>query len=114
MFPKRLLALTLFAALAVMPPCVLRAQWQPMNGIYGGGFSSVVENEGVLFGEFSYGIFRSTNDGITWSPANRNLPNVTIWGFVSDGTHVFLGSDRIYMWSDDSMAWVPRTPFGES
>jgi hypothetical protein len=27
MLPKRLLALTLFAALAVMPPCVLRAQW---------------------------------------------------------------------------------------
>jgi len=26
MFPKRLLALTLFAALAVMPPCVLRAE----------------------------------------------------------------------------------------
>jgi hypothetical protein len=27
MFPKRLLALTLFATLAVMSPCVLRAQW---------------------------------------------------------------------------------------
>jgi hypothetical protein len=27
MFPKRLLALTLFTVLAVMPPCVLRAQW---------------------------------------------------------------------------------------
>ncbi len=114
MFPKGLLALTFFAALAVMLPCVLRAQWQPTNGLYGGGFSSVVENEGVLFGEFSYGMFRLTDDGITWSPANRNLPNVTIWGLVSDGTHVFLGSDRIYMWSDDSMAWVPRTPFGES
>jgi hypothetical protein len=31
MFPKRLLALTLFAALAVMPPCVLRAQWVQTN-----------------------------------------------------------------------------------
>jgi hypothetical protein len=35
MFPKRLLALTLFAALAVMPPCVLRAQWVQMNGQIG-------------------------------------------------------------------------------
>jgi hypothetical protein len=32
MFPKQLLALTLFAALAVIPPCVLRSQWVPMNG----------------------------------------------------------------------------------
>ncbi len=34
MIPKRLLALTLFAALAVMPPCVLRAQSQPQEAIY--------------------------------------------------------------------------------
>jgi hypothetical protein len=27
MFPKQLFALTLFTVLAVMPPCVLRAQW---------------------------------------------------------------------------------------
>ncbi len=116
MLPKRLLALTIFAALAVLQPCVLRAQmWQPTNGLYGGGFSSVVENRGVLFGEFgSYGIFRSTDEGVTWSPANQNLPP-SVGNLVSDGTHVFLGSEyQIYMWSDDSMSWVARTPFGLS
>jgi hypothetical protein len=34
MFPKRFLALTLFAALAVMPSCVLHAQWVLTNGFY--------------------------------------------------------------------------------
>jgi hypothetical protein len=33
MIPKRLLALTLFAALAVMPTYVLRAQWVQTNGV---------------------------------------------------------------------------------
>jgi hypothetical protein len=32
MFQKRILPLTLFAALAVMPTCVLRAQWEQTNG----------------------------------------------------------------------------------
>jgi hypothetical protein len=34
MLPKRLLALTLFAALAVMPLGVLRAQWVQTNALY--------------------------------------------------------------------------------
>ena len=83
MFPKGLLALTFFAALAVMLPRVLRAQWQPTNGLYGGGFSSVVENEGgPLFGEFSYGMFRSTDDGtITkWSLGESESPKCNNMG----------------------------------
>ncbi len=115
MFPKRLLALILFAALAAMPPCVLRAQWQPTNGLYGGEIQSIVESNSALFVRIEgYDVFRSTDGGITWLSANQGLP-FSSGNLVSDGTHVFVGSsDQIYMWSDDSMSWASRSSFGNS
>ena len=69
MFPKRLLALTLFAALAVMPTCVLRAQWVRTNGPNGGAVYALAEIGTNLFAGTDGGVFITTDNGTSWASA---------------------------------------------
>jgi len=111
MFLKRLIALTLFATLAVMPPCVLRAQWVPTNGIYGGEINSFAGNANSLFVCISGNVYRSTNNGMSWLEANSGMASGEYTRTLfSDGNRVFSGSDNnysanIYIWSEDSLKW---------
>ncbi len=131
MFPKRLLALTLFAALAVMPPCVLRAQWVQTNGLYEGVVMSIAGNGEDLFaniGGFNTGVgtsvYRSTNSGVSWSEANKGLPPDDTTGFsgitglLSIGNRVFLANSNyspttIYLWSDARSRWIEAGTFSQ-
>ncbi len=67
MFPKRFFALTLFAALAVMPTRVLRAQWVQTNGLGEGSVTSIAFMDTSIFVTTRNGTFRSTNNGSNWT-----------------------------------------------
>jgi photosystem II stability/assembly factor-like uncharacterized protein len=109
MFPKRLLALILFATLAVMPPCVLRAQWVQTNGP---GIPTVtsfaVIGTTIFAGTSGSGVFRSTNMGLNWTSLSNgvsNASNLTVLGtdlfaIVQDGnTDVWRSTDYGNSWS---------------
>jgi hypothetical protein len=66
MFPKRLLAFTLFAALAVMPTCVLRAQWEKVNGPSVVGIGSIIVSGQNIYTEVGNVVYLSTDTGATW------------------------------------------------
>ncbi len=105
MIPKRLLALTLFAALAVMPTCVLRAQWvqADAHGFYG-DFYDEVSLGNKLFVGTDFGLFCTTDTGNSW----KNIGFVPFMGreddvsieeigktiYVSNG--YYIPSDTIY------------------
>jgi photosystem II stability/assembly factor-like uncharacterized protein len=110
MLPKRLLALTLFAALAVMPPCVLRAQWVQTNGPNGGDISALmVDSSGVVAVNWNEGVFQSTDLGLNWEPAGQGLPNSAIWSLYRFGKYLFAGTDEngIYRTSYGNWLWSP-------
>ncbi len=111
MFPKRLLALALFTALAVMPPCVLRAQWVQTNGLYWGNIGSFATDGHTLFLGITSGggVFQSTNSGLNWFvdtegiAQNDNLEKL----LGSNGSEVFAcGEAYTYYWSHDSARWI--------
>ncbi len=109
MIPKRLLAFTLFATLAVMTPCGLRAQWVQTNGP---GIPTVtsfaVIGTTIFAGTSGSGVFRSTNMGLNWTSLSNgvsNASNLTVLGtdlfaIVQDGnTDVWRSTDYGNSWS---------------
>src|ERR1039458_2291182 len=87
MLPKRLIALTLFAsALAVMPPCVLRAQWVQTNGPYGGRIAGLTIMGKNLFASTYEGlVLRSTDNGQNWTLLHKFLADTGIEVQALDG-----------------------------
>src|ERR1035441_2975170 len=97
MFTKRLIALTLFAALATMPTCVLRAQWVQTNGPYGGAIQCFCVSGANLYAGNLFGVFLSKDDGASWIAVNNGLPNGLrsthdVVALASIGTIIFAGA----------------------
>src|ERR1035437_9798478 len=108
MFPKRLLALTLFAALAVMPTCVLRAQWQPTNGPYGASIRALAVSGTNLFAGGS-GLFRSTDDGTSWTAENTGLMGY-VFSLAVSGTNLFAGTGNgVFLSTNNGTSWTPSS-----
>ncbi len=127
MFPKRLLALILFAALAVMQPCVLRAQWvqttQPLYDTllqYNSDVASFAVIESNLFVVTNKGIFLSTNYGLSWKNASMGLPEdgvtsltvsaSSLYAAVYDGgddEDIFLSTNNGSSWRAISIGLIP-------
>ncbi len=107
MFPKRLLTLTLFAALAAMPTCALRAQWMPV-GPEGGSILRLAEMGRYTFAGTTGGtLYRSSNDGASWSQV-LGTTNTEMEGIAISGSTVFVASDSLYISNDSGSTWTVR------
>jgi ligand-binding sensor domain-containing protein len=94
MLQNRLLALTLLAsALAVMPTCVLRAQWVQTNGPSGGDITALASiGSNIFTGTESNGVYRTTNNGDTWVSVNGGLPDTNIIALIALDTKLFVSA----------------------
>jgi hypothetical protein len=106
MSPKRLLALILFAVLAVMHAGVVRAQWVQCNGP-GGSSILILTMLGpyVFAGTTGDGLLRSTDNGESWEHVTLGKTNADITGIVVSGPQVFVASDSLYTSSDSGWTW---------
>jgi hypothetical protein len=127
MFPKRLTALILFTALGAMSPHLLHAQWVqifPDSGTkFPDGIGSIVHRGNLLFAcHNNRGMFRSSDDGNSWTSISNGLPltnsqesfswlrsavtptSVFVAGFEISGP--FLTTNGIvYASTDDGLNW---------
>lgn len=100
MFPKRLFAaLILLAALAMVPTCVLRAQWVQTNGPrneilkFGGEVTSLVTiGNDVFAGTATSGVIRSSDSGSSWVAMNNGLSYLGINSLLYSGGVLFAGT----------------------
>ena len=63
----------------------------------------------LLAGVSGLGVFRSTDDGQNWSPANTGFPTteIVVHGFATIGPSVFVGSgDGVFHSSDEGASWT--------
>lgn len=74
------------AFLLLLPVSSSYTQWTPTNGPYG-GFAGVVASGSSLFAR-SWGIYRSTDQGLTWKPVNTGLTTMSISGLAASGTTI--------------------------
>ncbi len=107
MLPKRLLALTLFAALAAMPPCVLRAQWVQTNGPYGTYVSCFAVSGTNLFAGSGIGVFLTTDNGTSWTAVNSGLNSKHVQSLAASGTNLFCGTgdSGVFISTDNGVSW---------
>ena len=87
------------------------AQWQHTNGPRGGYVSCYANNEDEIYVGTQYGgVFRSTNNGASWSARNHGLKSYEINCIAMDGDELYVGSrmggyDGLCHSSDDGMTW---------
>jgi photosystem II stability/assembly factor-like uncharacterized protein len=97
--PKRLLAITLFAALAVVQVGVLRAQWVQTNGPNGGVSGLIVVSGTCLYARGANSVdlgapghvFLSTDTGTSWEPFS--LSGKIVQSIAGCGSFLLAGTD---------------------
>lgn len=98
-----------------------KAQWGQTNGPYGGDISTLfATSEGILLaGTMNHGIFRSTDLGDSWAPANVELPDiyeghgVSALAFAQKGDTIYASvPPKLYASTDTGKTWyhVPTDP----
>ncbi|MCU0320346.1 MAG: hypothetical protein MUE88_09765 [Flavobacteriales bacterium] len=88
--------------------------WDPYNCGFGNIKSITVHNNAIYVASYPNGIYKSTNDGVTWEAVNTGLPVEVVDGieFIyaesvgSNGTFLFAGtSSGIYRSNNNGASW---------
>ena len=86
---------------------------QAMFGLIAGAQVLVADSQdsGTLYAEYHSGVYKSTDGGQSWNPANSGLPNYSASSpaFTADSTHpgtLYLGTSRgVYKSTDGAQSW---------
>jgi len=79
-----------------------KAQWQQTNGPYGGQITCfLVDSTNIYAGTFGSGVFKSTNNGSSWTQMNTGLQNIDEWSLVISGTYLYAGTFGSGVWKYD-------------
>ncbi|MBP1648903.1 MAG: hypothetical protein H6Q30_2348 [Bacteroidetes bacterium] len=73
-------------------------------------YSLWVRGGDVYMGSTSYGVFRSADSGVSWTPANGGLTGAaqTVWSMTDDGTALYAGtSGGVYRSTNNGDSWLP-------
>ncbi len=87
------------------------AQWRRANGPFGGFINCLTESNGILLAGTSSGIFRSTNDGDSWTAAlPGNIASLagsgnTFFSIIATGDWPPSKDDGMYRSSDGGVNW---------
>ncbi|HTY12445.1 MAG TPA: hypothetical protein VMF88_15385 [Bacteroidota bacterium] len=86
------------------------ASWTWTNtGLYSGTIVyAVISQAADVFISTNFGIYRSSDDGATWTSVNGTLHD--FFSIVSDGTNLFAGGQEtgLYISTDKGASWIPR------
>ncbi len=88
------------------------AQWVPTGGPCSTKFTALLVNGHTLFGgTYNQGLYRSTDDGRSWTPADSGIPNASgapVHALCSNGNCIFAAAANIAVRStDNGDHWVP-------
>ncbi|MBK6506881.1 MAG: hypothetical protein IPG02_14730 [Ignavibacteria bacterium] len=83
------------------------AQWEQTNGPHGGNiYSLAVSGNNIFAGTYNYGVYRSTNNGISWIQTPLN--NITVYSLAISGSNIFAGTLNygVYLSTNNGISWT--------
>ncbi|MBN2410968.1 choice-of-anchor D domain-containing protein [candidate division KSB1 bacterium] len=106
----KLLLFILFIGILNVGAGFAQVLWQQTNGPAGGNVPSLAINNtsGALFAGCEAGVFRSENNGDTWTSVSAGLPATTVLNIaVNSSGHIFAGSymSSLYRSMDNGATW---------
>jgi hypothetical protein len=92
---------------------IANAQWQWTGGPPGGGMYCITVKDSIIFvGSMGNGVYKSTDDGITWTAASTGLYYVSghyvgVYALAVKGNNIFAGTYNfgVYVSSDNGANW---------
>ena len=100
----------LIAISCILICCIfnVQAQWQQTNGPYGGVIMSIASDGNTVFaGTMGSGVYRSTDNGISWAPMNNGLTDSWVRALSISQGKVFAGTNNgIFVSSDNGNRWT--------
>lgn len=83
------------------------SQWVKSTGTFGGITQCLAWNGNDLFVGTKNGVYRSTNRGQTWNPANSGMTGVSVNALATDGTNVIAGTPvGVFLSSNGGESWA--------
>jgi photosystem II stability/assembly factor-like uncharacterized protein len=85
------------------------AQWVQTNGPHGGlAMAFAFSGKHMFVGIRSGGVYHSTDNGITWTPASSGLTNMYMYALLFDGTNLFAGTEEggVFLSTDYGAHWT--------
>lgn len=94
----------------------LYAQWvERSNGIHGANVRAFVSDGLNLYAGTTNGVYRSSDNGITWTTANAGIENTHVYALVIFGGNLYAGVDEdastpfgggVYLSTDSGLTWT--------
>jgi len=90
--------------------CMLQtasAQWQKTAGPPGMNVNVFYQRGNALFtGTSPKGVFKSTNNGVTWTAANNGIEDKNVFSLIADNNYLFAGTDSgVFRSPDNGVTW---------
>jgi photosystem II stability/assembly factor-like uncharacterized protein len=100
---------SVLVAVAIAAAGNLNAQWMS-NGPYGGRALSLVDHSGNVFVGTQNGVFKSSDNGATWTMAGTALMKQHVYDLVSKGSSLYAPTDGagIFVTTDMGATWTTK------
>ncbi len=103
-----LIALVIFCALSSVPDQLIAQDfWQQATGPGGGTVHTFAVSGSDVFAGTDGGVFLSTNNGLSWIPANSTLVNTDVSSLTISGSNLFAGSyGNVLLSTNSGASWT--------
>ncbi|MBI4649124.1 MAG: T9SS type A sorting domain-containing protein [Bacteroidia bacterium] len=84
------------------------AQWQQINGPYGGIVNCLaISGSNIFAGNYLGGVFLSSDNGASWTAVNNGLSAYTaVFSFAVSGSNIFAGTpDGVFLSANNGVNW---------
>lgn len=93
--------------LKFIQPVALNGEWRAINGPFGGRISSMVQTGTATFATtYDRGIFRSTDNGESWTAVNNGIYAENIYTIASHNGLLFAGGYGIDVSNNSGQTWT--------
>jgi photosystem II stability/assembly factor-like uncharacterized protein len=85
------------------------AQWVHASNPHGGPITCFsISGQNLFVGTTGSGVFRSSDNGTTWTPANAGLGTYGVWSLALAGTNLFAGTygGGVFLSTDNGATWT--------